>query len=66
MLFWGILTGTFSGLLATLPSLRSGSEIPWSYIPVMIVAVSVAGLSALLLSIRRVKSSSLILLLRKE
>jgi putative ABC transport system permease protein len=66
MLFWGILTGTFSGLLATLPSLRSGSEIPWSYIPVMIVAVSVAGLSALLLSLRRVKSSLLILLLREE
>lgn len=66
MLFWGILTGTFSGLLATLPSLRSGSEIPWSYIPIMIAAVSVAGLSALLLSLRRVRSSSLILLLRKE
>ncbi len=66
MLSWGIFTGTFSGLLATLPSLRSGSEIPWSYIPIMIAVVSVAGLSALLLSLRRVRSSSLILLLRKE
>jgi len=66
MLFWGILTGTFSGLLATLPSLSSGSEIPWSYIPIMIAAVSAAGLSALLLSLRKVRSSSLILMLRKE
>jgi putative ABC transport system permease protein len=66
MLIWGILTGTFSGLLATLPSLKSGSEIPWSYIPVMITAVFTAGFLALLLSLKKVKSSSLILLLRKE
>jgi putative ABC transport system permease protein len=66
MLIWGILTGTFSGLLATLPSLRSGSEIPWSHIPIMITAVFAAGLFALLISLRKVRSSSLILLLKKE
>ncbi len=66
MLIWGILTGTVSGLLATLPSLRSGSEIPWSHIPIMITAVFTAGLLALMISLRKVKSSSLILLLRKE
>jgi ABC-type antimicrobial peptide transport system permease subunit len=31
ILLWGILTGTVSGLISTLPSLRSGSEIPWSW-----------------------------------
>jgi len=66
MLFWGIFTGTCSGLLATLPSLRSGSEIPWGYIPIMIIAVFGTGLVAMLLSLNRVRSSSLIDLLKKE
>lgn len=66
MLFIGVLTGTLSGLFATMQSLRSGSEIPWIYIPITVAAVFGAGLIALLVSLNNVRSSTLISLLRKE
>ncbi|MBG0860738.1 MAG: FtsX-like permease family protein, partial [Bacteroidales bacterium] len=66
VLVWGIFTGVISGLVATLPSVRSGSEMPWPILLIMIVLVSIAGLAAIFLSIRTVKGSSLIVQLRRE
>ena len=66
ILLWGILTGTVSGLIATLPSLRSGSEIPWLIIIVMIISITIVGLLALLLSVRMVRGRSLVIQLRRE
>jgi putative ABC transport system permease protein len=66
ILFWGVLTGTVSGLIATLPSLSSGSEMPWDIITAMILMIIAAGLITILLSIRTVRSSSLIIQLRRE
>ena len=66
ILFWGVLTGTISGLTATLPSLKSGNEMPWNVILIMIISVMAIGLFSLRLSIRSIKSSSLINQLRKE
>jgi ABC-type antimicrobial peptide transport system permease subunit len=66
ILFWGILTGFASGLTATLQSLRSGAEMPWSMIAAMAFMVVGAGSLALYVSIRRIRISSLIIHLRKE
>ncbi len=66
LLFWGILTGTFSGLATTLPSIYGGSEMPWRLLSVMVILIIFSGLSALYLSVRNVQSSSLIEQLRKE
>jgi putative ABC transport system permease protein len=66
ILLWGVLTGTISGLTATLPSLRSGSEMPWSVILLMIISIIAIGLISLRLSVRSIRSSSLVSQLRKE
>ena len=66
ILIWGILTGTVSGLVSTMPSLINGSEVPWKIILLMIITVTAVGLTALLLSVRMVKSKSLVNQLRKE
>jgi ABC-type antimicrobial peptide transport system permease subunit len=66
ILFRGVLAGTISGLLATLPSIINGSGVPWRIIIFMILSVSVAGFTAILLSVRSVQGSSLILQLRRE
>jgi ABC-type antimicrobial peptide transport system permease subunit len=66
ILFQGVLTGTVSGLIATLPSLNSGSEMPWKIITAMILMIIAVGLITILLSIRTVRSSSLIIQLRRE
>jgi len=66
ILAWGIMTGFASGLTATLQSLRSGAEMPWSIISVMAFLVIAAGSIALFLSTRSIRSSSLISQLRRE
>ena len=66
IMFWGILTCFASGLTATLQSLRSGAEMPWSIIAAMAFLVIAAGSLALYLSTRSIRSSSLISHLRRE
>jgi putative ABC transport system permease protein len=66
ILLWGVLTGTVAGLVSTLPSLRSGSEIPWTIIIVMVITIVVVGMGALLLSVRMISRKSLIVQLRRE
>ena len=66
ILFWGIMTGFASGITATLQSLRSGAEMPWSIIASMAILVIAAGSIALLISTRSIRTSSLISNLRRE
>jgi putative ABC transport system permease protein len=66
ILLWGILTGSVSGLISTLPSLRSGSEIPWGLIAGMIICITAVGLGALFLAVKMVKDRSLAAQLRRE
>ncbi|NLA49166.1 MAG: ABC transporter permease, partial [Bacteroidales bacterium] len=66
ILTWGVISGAASGIIATLPSIRSGSEMPWSLIIIMILVVIITGTAVLSISVRRVKSRELILRLRKE
>ena len=66
ILIWGVLTGTLSGLTATMQSLKSGSEIPWPIIAAMIILILTAGFLTIFFSVRTVRSTSLITQLRKE
>ena len=62
----GVISGSVPALLATLPSIRSLSDIPWSYLIIMILAVLVTGLFALMVSVRIVSNTSLTSGLRRE
>lgn len=62
----GILTGLISAIIATMSSLKTGSEIPWAFLAIMIISVFLTGLIALSISVRAIKSDSLISSLRKE
>ncbi|MFH0841872.1 MAG: FtsX-like permease family protein [Bacteroidota bacterium] len=66
ILLWGIMTGFTSGLTATLQSLRSGAEMPWSIIAAMAFMIIAAGSMALFISTRSIRTSSLISHLRRE
>jgi putative ABC transport system permease protein len=62
----GILTGTLSAIIVTLPSLTSGSKVPWSFLLIMTILVFLTGLIALTSSVRMIRNDSLIASLRKE
>ena len=66
ILLWGVFSGTICGFISTLPSLKSGSEIPWNIISLMVIAIITVGSLALLLSVRMVRDRSLVVRLRKE
>ena len=66
ILFWGVITGTVSGLTATVPSIMSGNEMPWGIILIMILSIISAGSAVLYLTVRSIRSATLISQLRKE
>jgi putative ABC transport system permease protein len=66
ILITGIISGVVSAIIATRPSLMSGSEIPWVLLLIMIVSVFLSGLIALSVSVRTINNESLIASLRKE
>ena len=66
ILIYGVITGSLSGLTATMQSLRSGSEIPWFIIMTMIILILAAGFMTIFFSVRTVRSTSLVTQLRKE
>ena len=66
ILFAGVFTGVASAVVATLPSVKNNHEIPWLFMGLMIMCIILTGLSALAISMRSVKSSSLVTSLRKE
>ncbi|MFO7621883.1 MAG: FtsX-like permease family protein, partial [Bacteroidales bacterium] len=62
----GIITGAVPALIATLPSLRSGTDIPWMLFVFMMISIFTVGLISLLVAVRRIEARSLITSLRKE
>ena len=66
IVIWGIITGTLSGLIATMPSLMSGTYVNWRIIVLMALLIAVTGISAISLSLRSIKKESLIRQLRNE
>lgn len=66
ILSFGILTGTASALIATLPSLVNGSAIPWIFLLIMTISVFITGIIAVALAVRTITYKALIAGLRKE
>lgn len=66
ILVTGILTGVISAFIATLPSIQTNTNLPWSILIIMIVSMFLTGVIILLVSVRRVKNESLITSLRKD
>jgi len=66
ILFAGVISGVLSAILATLPSLLSGQEIPWLYLSLMVVVITLTGVIAILISIGSVSGKVLIASLKKE
>jgi len=62
----GIIAGTIPALVATLPSLRSNAEIPWTLLFIMITGIFVTGIITLLFSAYRLTGTSLTAILRKD
>lgn len=53
LLFWGLLTGTVSALIAMLPHLKStGADVPWQELAVTLVAVAAVGTLAAVAPVR--------------
>ncbi len=66
ILITGILTGVISALIATLPSIQVNTNLPLGTLIIMIVSILLTGIIILLVSVRGVKSESLVTSLRKE
>lgn len=66
ILFAGLIIGIISAVLATLPSVRSGADVPWIFLLLVSISVIAAGLTALLIAIKNIKGESIISALRKE
>jgi hypothetical protein len=62
----GIFTGVISAIIATLPSLKSGSEIPAGLLIIMIISIFFTGLAALAVSVKTIRNDVLIASLRKD
>jgi putative ABC transport system permease protein len=66
IMIWGIFTGTVSALTATYSSVQGGNELPWIIILIMIISIAAIGFTALWLSVRSIRSATLISQLRRE
>ncbi|MCH2200851.1 MAG: ABC transporter permease [Fuerstiella sp.] len=60
LLFWGMLLGTTSALLAMLPHLRStGGDLPWQSLGITLVTVAVTGMLASVAAVRSAQQVSI-------
>ena len=66
ILFAGVTTGIIPALLATLPSLKNNSGMPWVFMIVMTLSIVCTGSLSAFLSLRSVTGKTLIASLNKE
>lgn len=66
ILLAGIITGLVAALVATRPSLTHIADLPWKTIIIMILLILATGVSALLISVRSIRTDSLISRIRRE
>ncbi|HUX97600.1 MAG TPA: ABC transporter permease [Bacteroidales bacterium] len=66
VLVWGIITGTVSAIIATLPSLRNSDVMSYKLLLIMIIAILLTGLAILYLSVNKVKRTNLLDQIRKD
>ena len=66
VLFAGVTSGIISAMVATLPTIKNSSDIPWLFLSIRVVGIIVSGLTALVLSMKSVNNYSLVATLKKE
>lgn len=66
ILFAGIITGTLPAIIATMPSLLTGVEIPWTLLISIILIITLAGIIIIKTSADRLIKNELIGLIRKD
>ena len=66
ILFAGIFTGIISPVIATFPTIKNGSDIPWISLIIISVIMTLIGLLTLFNSVKAIDQSSLITSLRRE
>jgi ABC-type antimicrobial peptide transport system permease subunit len=66
ILLAGIFTGVMSALVATFPSIKNNSDLPWRTMAVMIILILITGLIALAVSVKSINKDTLITRIRKE
>jgi ABC-type antimicrobial peptide transport system permease subunit len=62
----GMTSGIIPAVIATMPSLRSNTEIPWIYLFTMVIIIFCTGIAALLISLQSVTGNSLTASLKRE
>jgi len=66
ILIAGIFAGTLPGIMATLPSLRSGADIPWLILTIIVISLLVSGILIIKISVNRLINTDLIAAIQKE
>ena len=66
ILISGIILGILSALLATFPSIQNSIVVSWKILVITILSILITGVAVLLISVRTIKSESLINGLRKD
>ena len=62
----GIITGSVSALVATMPSIQANNYLPLLTMLLMIVSIFFTGMIILIVSLRQVKNEALVISLRSE
>jgi ABC-type antimicrobial peptide transport system permease subunit len=66
ILLAGVFTGIFPALVATLPSLKDNTDLPWMFILVMTISIFSAGAISAFLALRSIGFNALVMNLKKE
>ena len=66
VLGWGIITGTVSAIIATLPSLKNNDSISYNLLIIMILSVFFTGLAILYFSVKKVQRTNLLRQLKRD
>jgi ABC-type antimicrobial peptide transport system permease subunit len=66
MLCAGVLTGVISAFIATYPTIRGGTGVPWISLISIIIAIVITGMAALYFSLKGTGRDQLVSGLRKE
>jgi ABC-type antimicrobial peptide transport system permease subunit len=66
ILILGLLTGSFSAICATWPSVASGADLPWGLFITMLLLILITGYIVLSASVNLVNRKDIIVFLRGE
>jgi ABC-type antimicrobial peptide transport system permease subunit len=62
----GVCSGVISAIVATLPTLKRGQDMPWFFLLIMVLTITGTGLIAMLISVREISEDSLTESLKNE